>query len=143
MSNTTFTQYVLVEFNNGLPGIAKIVSDNKIDYDQVVKYYVEKHDFKPLQDDLTFIDAPETIDLDPFILGFDEEFVTWTDENGVDLDTGTKVRVPEPENENDNWLYPFEGIVIASKNGKVVVKEEWTFEPHIAEVEPKRLDAIG
>lgn len=75
--------------------------------------------------------------------GYDEEFVTWTDENGIDLDIGTKVRVPYPDEEGDNWQYNFDGVVIASKNGKVVVSEDWVTEPHIAEVEPIRLDAIG
>lgn len=59
-----FTKYILIEFNNSVPGVAVITSHEPITHEKVVAHYTKYWDFNGLADTILFIEQPETIDLD-------------------------------------------------------------------------------
>jgi hypothetical protein len=56
-------QFVLVEFNNGTPGVYRFVSQSEFAIDTVADYYRRTEGFNEERDSLTFIDPPTTITL--------------------------------------------------------------------------------
>ena len=61
-----YHQFVLVEFNNSAPYVAKFTSKSKIYIDRVAQHMIDNDDFNEEKDAITFVD-------DPYITCLDEE----------------------------------------------------------------------